>query len=481
MLLNELDIDVLSHIFILTDVYTIMSLSKVNKSFHAISRAKHLWVSVVRDLYARRLIDLGVDEVLEECSTQTLIDKVRRVVLGPSTWSPSSPIAPTICRQMTHLLDSPRMRFELVPGGRYLVLFVWRGSHAFGVGGDVDVECLEVASGRRVWSWGRPGHRVSHTEFDFSCGSEAVVCVVSSDLEEPFSNQIFFLSVNFETGDTIELLGLPELPFLLGRPRISGDFFACAVSGSTSSAECIVLVNWRTADFILLNMKSAQFNLVHGHLITLRRASESTVCLTNYLRVYSMATLHPFWHPLREFDIDTRTNPGEILSVVSETICADNPGHHLHILVAESALHQQTYELIISLVDLAAPPPLSRLKRLRNRLTRRRPRNECQWMTTLFRYHLALPLLLDENPRLRLKSTLQHSLTCIPNYRAGYSLWAAPWGISSIVVRHLDEEGIKRGRQLPILEGEEMYQVEMAPSGAVVILYESRVVVSYFL
>ncbi|KAJ7029710.1 hypothetical protein C8F04DRAFT_1398250 [Mycena alexandri] len=476
MLLDQLDIDVLSHIFILTDVYTIMSLSKVNKSFHAIARAKHLWVSVVRDLYARRLIDLGVHEVLEECSTQMLIDKVRRVVLGPYTWSPSSPIAPTICRQMTLLLDSPRMRFELVPGGKYLVLFVSKGSAMFGFGGDVDVECLEVASGRRVWSWGRPGHRVSHTEFDFSgCGSEAVACVTFSDNEEPFRNQILFLSINVETGDTDQLLGLPELPFVIGRPQISGNFFVCAVSaGTNSSEECIVLVNWRTAHFIILNMKSAQFRLLHGHLITIQRSSESTLCLTNYLRVYSISTLHPFWHPVYEFDIDTRTSPREILSLVSETICADDPSHHLHISVAESALHQQTYELIISLVDLAASPPLSRFKKLRNRLARRRPRNE--WMTTLFRYYLTLPPLLDENPRLRLKSTLQHSLPCVPSYRAGYGLWAVPWVISSIVVRHLDEVGINIPRQLPVVEGEAMYQVEMAPSGAVVILYESRAV-----
>ncbi|KAJ7148335.1 hypothetical protein C8R46DRAFT_536478 [Mycena filopes] len=298
MLLDQLDHDVLSLIFILSDVYTILSLSRVNKRFHALGRAKHLWISVVRDLYARRLIDAPVDEVLEECATQTLIDRVRRIVLGPYTWSPKSPIAPTIRRQKTILLPSPRMRFEFLPGGRYLVLYLMKDS-------DVEVECLEIGSERRVWSWARAGHQVRYAGFDLDgSGPEGVAYLVFSDNADPH-DQLLILRTNFETGGSVELLDLSEPPFSIdwiSRPQISGDFLVCLVNGPRPGDEYIVVVNWQSAQFVIMDFNwQAQFRLVHDHLIIIHPSSKDPPSVTNYLRIYSHRGSRPILAPPARF------------------------------------------------------------------------------------------------------------------------------------------------------------------------------------
>ncbi|KAJ7108370.1 hypothetical protein C8R43DRAFT_1044198 [Mycena crocata] len=55
MFLHGLVTDVLLRIFEFTDVTTILSLSRVNKSFHEISKTKQLWIRIVQRLGAEGL------------------------------------------------------------------------------------------------------------------------------------------------------------------------------------------------------------------------------------------------------------------------------------------------------------------------------------------------------------------------------------------------------------------------------------------
>ncbi|KAJ7186089.1 hypothetical protein C8R46DRAFT_1062383 [Mycena filopes] len=232
-----------------------------------------------------------------------------------------------------------------------------------------------------------------------------------------------------------------------------------------------------------MDYNRAQFCLVHDHLIIIHPSSKDPACVTNYLRIYSIAALDSFWHPLLDFNSDIeefRTNPTELPCIASEMICANAPNHHIHLSVAESPLHEQTHQIVVSLVDVVPLPPLSGFQKLRNRITRRLPRDA--WVTTLFFYRLSLlPMLGDlGGPRLRLKSTLWHMFD-VAKYSAGYGLWASLGDPSTLVVRQLDEVGIDQTRALPVGEREPYYQVELSPSGAVVVLYETRIVVTYFL
>ncbi|KAJ6537719.1 hypothetical protein B0H19DRAFT_373289 [Mycena capillaripes] len=112
----DLGSDVLSHLFALTDVYTVLSLSRVNRLFNGISSTRHLWLLIVRDLSARRLIDTPPDDIDMLCK-DALVD-------------------------------------------------------------EESIQCLEVHTGRLAWAWSQPGIYISSATFDFRLGSsEAVVAL----------------------------------------------------------------------------------------------------------------------------------------------------------------------------------------------------------------------------------------------------------------------------------------------------------------
>ncbi|KAJ7464256.1 hypothetical protein B0H11DRAFT_2240652 [Mycena galericulata] len=101
--------DLVLYVLALTDVYTILSLSRVNKFSHSITVAKQLWIPIVRDLMMRGLSDLPAGEDLSAHSAEALVEEVKRAVAGPHTWFPQSQFGPTIYREVK-LEDA-------VPGG----------------------------------------------------------------------------------------------------------------------------------------------------------------------------------------------------------------------------------------------------------------------------------------------------------------------------------------------------------------------------
>lgn len=95
---------------------------KVNKQFRAVALAKQLWISLLRNLHLRGLIDLAPGENFERYSTTDLIDEVKRLVLGPKTWSPAWSSGAVVGRQtVLHFSEeiSRIIRATLLPGGRF--------------------------------------------------------------------------------------------------------------------------------------------------------------------------------------------------------------------------------------------------------------------------------------------------------------------------------------------------------------------------
>ncbi|KAK7021617.1 hypothetical protein R3P38DRAFT_3196395 [Favolaschia claudopus] len=82
MTFETLDVDVLPSILCLTDVYTVLSISRVSKYLHEISCSKAVWLSLVRRLYKRHVLVLPIN-ALETVSVDELKDAVKRVVILP--------------------------------------------------------------------------------------------------------------------------------------------------------------------------------------------------------------------------------------------------------------------------------------------------------------------------------------------------------------------------------------------------------------
>ncbi|KAJ7176255.1 hypothetical protein C8R43DRAFT_556297 [Mycena crocata] len=133
--LDTLPPDVLLCIFAFVDVAALLSFSRVNRHFHGLASSRQLWLSLVRALTSRGLIDAPPDELLHTLSKDALIDEIKRVIVGPRTWSSNWEL-PTIARQLslplpsllgnsdhTTALHQRRSSVNLLPGGRHALLY----------------------------------------------------------------------------------------------------------------------------------------------------------------------------------------------------------------------------------------------------------------------------------------------------------------------------------------------------------------------
>ncbi|KAJ7159616.1 hypothetical protein C8R46DRAFT_1287006 [Mycena filopes] len=140
--------DVLLCVLTYCDIHTVLCASRASKLFHTLALTiTSLWVILVQDLVARRLMDALSDPNYREYSAPELREAVKRVLCGPKTWNRDSPKPPNIYRYLS-IASSPMAhaitldsRVKLLPGGRYLTL-----AHD-----DGRLQCWSLQSGECVW------------------------------------------------------------------------------------------------------------------------------------------------------------------------------------------------------------------------------------------------------------------------------------------------------------------------------------------
>lgn len=141
----------------------------MNRLLHDIGSTKQLWLSIVRDLSARRQIDAPRD--FDNLSKDMLVEEVRRAVDGPRTWSPKCSVLPTLRRRVIIAVDRFRCP-ELLPGGSHVLCY-------FENNGDDAVEVVETHSGRQIWTWSQRGRSVYSAVFDFRVGTTAALVALT--------------------------------------------------------------------------------------------------------------------------------------------------------------------------------------------------------------------------------------------------------------------------------------------------------------
>ncbi|KAJ7660119.1 hypothetical protein DFH06DRAFT_1193816 [Mycena polygramma] len=476
MLLN-VDEDVLLYIFALTDLFTVLSLSRVNKSFHAIVSSKQLWISILRDLYFRRLIDPVAGQAVETLSKDAIIDEIKRAVVGPRTWSPDSLIPPTIHRQIIVPLDDTKERrgFELLPGGKHMLFYVYKENS---INLDKYVECREVSTGRLVWEWERPDCTVTFAGFNvLDSGKEAVAYVMV--LDSSGADHTLVLKVNMDTGEARERLKLPRGSS--ARPQICGDLFFSR--HSTGRATYGLLMNWRTREFIIVDCEEWEnLTIVPGHVLATKKLSRSA---PHHLYIFSLANLVSSWRPLDEFDWKLCT---DLKFTPSTNFALPKPHanrYSLQLFVAESPLNDYTYELIVE-CTVYTPPSPGRKPFIGFRLT---GNNTKVHPKTAFRYRMELPAgtSVPKEPSLHsvtrypeseeLARLGEHYITTARKHCLTVSL------MSRFFVRRLNEAGINNPMELPQLfasGGDRPNKVHIAHLDAVVALNAKRAVITYF-
>ncbi|KAJ6479934.1 hypothetical protein C8R47DRAFT_1136431 [Mycena vitilis] len=497
MALGQLDADVLLEIFAFTDVYTIMSLARVNKLFHGISLIKHLWLSVVRELVLARLIDRPMDGNLEALSTGELIGEVRRVLDGPKTWSPGSPIPPTLQRQFRFLLDKNAFNAgcspKLLPGGTHLLVYISGPANHQTSG----FEYWEVHTGRRVWKWEHAEYRVVHVVSDLR-GAKLVVLIAFFDDHQAYSTLI--LEVDLVSGDSTALGQSVINPTFSPDPQLREDFVAMNAFSWGSMPPATVLINWRTAECIVFDSEPIVcYALFPGHFILGYTSRYINLRILD-LRLYAISSFDGLWRPVSELATNrTCTDLSRIPSVLCSIANIDvNPDCMNFIIsreqgprisVSRSLLHRGTYDCVVELVNEVrippAPPPTSLWERLQDKLAGPSPLPEGKVtrLTKVFRYSLVFPPDAKTISSPALPQFRHKSVRCCPSHlprssRAGYNLKHSSG--HPLLIQWASYNGTEEV-SLPVSSGEPLLSADVTHSGALLEFDDKNgVVVSYY-
>ncbi|KAJ7652411.1 hypothetical protein DFH06DRAFT_1206069 [Mycena polygramma] len=455
-MITDLGTDILLHIFSLADVYTILTLSQVNRLFNEVGLTKQLWISVLRHSSS---CYPPPGETWDDLTTDALIQEVRRAADGPRTWSCGTDVAPTLISQTIVPVGDGKFA-GLLPGDTHI--FSCRGVLDFG---SSIIECFEVESGRRVWGWERAGFSILVMAIGF-CGDVSNVMVALS-LVAPGGYALLVLKVDLSTGKSIDVLHIPLAAHPPRRHQFSGDFYVCSLYPMEGGANFLLLLNWRAEEFVLLDFtESDQGGLLPGHLVTTsvpdRRRHPQPECPSE-IKIHPLTAFKGIWLPLTQFDLshsmDLGWLPSARIPVAENGNLASSMCWTLRLFLTPSILHHDTYDIAVSVTEFA-PPPVKRLAFLR------RPAKFAgyTWQTAVTRYRMTI----SDDPASSCivpKSVVRHSRVPFSGSNAGYGLTTDGhlW-----IVYPLHEWEVQAPKPLPIHLPPGV-TVALTPCGAIVV------------
>ncbi|KAJ7607738.1 hypothetical protein FB45DRAFT_1011234 [Roridomyces roridus] len=283
MPLADLDEHVLGEILYFCDVRSVLRFSQLNKYCQRITFSKHVWISLIHDLEFRGLRDTDPTLQLEACTTQALVDMAKRVAIGPLTWSRTSPVLPTLAREIVVQLDesfqpSRNTTVCLLPGGTHLAVFPC---------GD-KLLLLAVATGRCIWTYETPNW--ISCAMDVRDGGEVAVFVFSSHGIDYQPGYIEVINVDLRTGESF-LASHFSLSGFQPSFHLSGDFLLGAISSTTDEAQ---VVNWCADTSIRLKFPMAVIcaALVDNQVLAVHRQDPGDKTLL--LALYALNSFE--WH-----------------------------------------------------------------------------------------------------------------------------------------------------------------------------------------
>ncbi|KAJ7462072.1 hypothetical protein FB451DRAFT_1267702 [Mycena latifolia] len=287
--LQDLVQDVLFLIFANCDIGSIVAIGGTSKYFHQLAFARNVWFPLVKNLVQRRFIDRGPDDgELNDLSTKQLVDKVKRIVRGPRTWSAHEPSQPSVVQTALrrsadwakgvvhkspasskptvppvesrriilhpHIATGSGILFwenepKLLPGGRYVLFQNWG-----------KLECWNVFEDRLIWKHKctMDGASVLAFAAELTDDDQAVILTCQRTWNNPRQNFIEVTTLDLQAGVS-SLILVSRVP----NSRTDGPYTGCTICGDIAVVELdelnqVLLINWRTSSCVVILTGNSQ-------------------------------------------------------------------------------------------------------------------------------------------------------------------------------------------------------------------------------
>ncbi|KAJ7761616.1 hypothetical protein DFH07DRAFT_423821 [Mycena maculata] len=479
----DLNEDVLGQILSKCDIYTVLCVGRVNRYLRLIVSSKQLWISLLGDLELRGFLDFTPEEQFQSYSTADLIDEIKCISLGPKTWSPTWS-APQELRRHTivSLEQEITGRVELLPGGKYIAIQE-RESLGF----------YEVPTGQCV-------HTVTYTDLGsiLNCSfhmRQRSSLEVAVSLSGPHHNRVVqILRVDLLTGHSDNLLRfqLPTNLTFLSPPTILGKFFAIAFGIESQAPGLVLLVNWCSAQYVLLNcppfLRTGPI-LLPGHLGITYADLEPPH--QQILTIHTFDSLASFWRPISGMSFWDRVYSRQLSPVVRQPLefrsVAVRNAQFVEFRALENPVRPGIYEIIVHAKDyIPAPQPRSinnflRIRFGRAQMPQATPEPQIR-RSVLFSYSLDLSGQSGVHPAWRLLSAVPADLQ-VRGAAITFSHYCVDRSFPMVIDALPKRDGVahRNGQRVMIPYQRTCKDIFIAPySGAVVSLMGPLLSISYY-
>ncbi|KAJ6566785.1 hypothetical protein B0H19DRAFT_713979 [Mycena capillaripes] len=207
------------------------------------------------------------------------------------------------------------------------------------------LECWEVATGRRVWTWSGTRFPVLQTMFDLRRDFKATAFVTDDEYH------LLILEADLKSGHSRELFKLTSVrAYCL--PRIAGDYLGYNLRTDRDTVWKTLLINWRKKEYVIFESicREPDFSIIPGYILL------SDASKPGCVRIYSISSLQRLWRPVSQFNLQSvslelEITPKVILPAAGPASPLDETHaieHKLHMSISESVLRPNTYLLRVA-------------------------------------------------------------------------------------------------------------------------------------
>ncbi|KAJ6505246.1 hypothetical protein C8R45DRAFT_1070025 [Mycena sanguinolenta] len=340
---TELDEDILLTILRFCDVYTVLTMSAINKPFRRLALTKQLWLSLIQNNTFRRALELPPVnlEELKTRSTEELIELVKGAVVGPGP--PCSVGRSTRTINYEIVLKDMNMDIDtrLLPGSQYIVLHCPEPS---------ELRIYDVWSAQCVWTRSTPV--LTRYQIDLMHGTSIARVLLAepiSLLERPCPIIVHIEEVDLTTGISHEVFDLGFVTTSFGSsPSFVGDFLLWTTPSSRFVNSKLLLVNWRLSTYVVLS----------------EGVNPSHIGRPLVLSVTTLKAFASYWRPLTELNIAKEVSTSSsrwpaIAATVEERLEYSSRPFGVQLSVTPNALSLGAYNIVVQACEF----PITERKR----------------------------------------------------------------------------------------------------------------------